>query len=210
MQLISFRNSREKLPAAGSWASGVHFPSQPNEQGCEYRVSTKFELIDGRRMPLWLELESVWRKHEFGEPMWFARVELRSGAPRIAHIGFRSEDDDREVKWSDFQRARSAIYIFYAAFVAELGSDGAPVYRFDDESEKRIAEFIEQRRTGRRRLKTDDYKHAAQVYRDNFNDTPTQAVADEFDVGIRRAGDIVAECRRRGFLPKTKQGRKKI
>jgi hypothetical protein len=210
MQLICFGNPREELPAEGTWAGGTYFPHDPNEQGCEYRVSTDFEVIDGRRMPVWLELESVWRKHELGELMWFARVELRSGTPKVAVLGFDSEEGDREVKWSDFQRARSAVYTFYAAFVAELGADGEPVHRFDRESEKRIAEFIEQRRTGRRRLKTDDYKYAARVYRDNFDDTPTQAVADAFEVGIRRAGDIVQQCRKRGFLPETKQGKKKI
>jgi hypothetical protein len=210
MQLIWFGNPREELPAKGSWVSGTYFPPQPDEQGCEYRVSTQFEVVDGHRMPLWMELESVWRKHELGAPMWFARVELRRGVPKVANIGFRSDDGDREPKSSDFQRVHSAIYTFYAAFVAEFGPDGEPIRRFDQEAEKRIAEFILQRRTGRRRLKTDDYRYAAQVYRDNFNDTPTQAVADAFDVGIRRAGDIVAECRRRGFLPKTKQGRKKI
>lgn len=208
MQLIWFGNPREELPPEGSYTAGVYFPHDPKEQGCEYRVSRQAEIIDGRVMPVWLELESVSQMKDIGLPMWFSRIELHDGAPKITHLGFMSHDREREVKWSDFQRTRSAIYVFYAAFCADLGPDGKPISDSAD-SDKRIAEFIEQRRTGRRRLKTDDYKHAAQVYRDNFDDTPTQAVADAFDVGIRRAGDIVAECRRRGFLPKTKQGKKR-
>lgn len=211
MQLICFGNSRDKPPAKGTWVAGVYFPQNPREQGCEYRVSTAFEIVKGRRMPLWLELESVWQQEDLGEPMWFARVELRDGVPKIANIGFVSEEGEREVKWTDYRRTRSAIYVFYSAFCAELGQDGDPVPRFDKTSKQRINDFIEERRTGRRRLKTDDYKHAAQVYRDNFDGTPTQAVADEFGVGIRRAGEIVSECRRRSFLSKTtKQGKKKI
>ena len=210
MQLICFGNPSETMPPEASYQQGDYFPPNPNEYGCWYRVSTEFAVVDGRRMPLWLEVESLTGAENLGEPMWFARVELRDSAPKIVNFGFQSSTGQREIKWSDFQRTRSAVYIFYAAFCADLGPDGEPVYRVDQDSEKRIADFIEQRRTGRRRLKTDDYKHAAQVYRDNFEDTPTQAVADAFDVGIRRAGDIVAECRRRGFLPKTKQGKKKI
>lgn len=211
MQLICFGNPRETLPADGSYGRGVFFPRDTNEQGCEYRVSTQFEVFDGRRMPLWVEVESVSRKQDLGEPSWFARVELHDGKPKIVNIGFESGDGEREVKYPDFRRTHSAVYVFYAAFVAELGPDGEPIRRFDKESEIRVADFIEQRRTGRRRLKTEDYKYAAQVYRDNFDGTPTQAVADAFDVGIRRAGDIVKQCRVRGFLSKeTKQGKKKI
>lgn len=210
MQLIWFGNPREELPPEGTYSTGTYFPSDPREQGCEYRVATQVEVVDSRVMPLWLELESLWQKKDFGLPMWFARVELRNGVPKVAQIGFESEEGDREVKSSDFQRIWSAIYVFYAAFCAELGPDGKPVPRSGREIEQRIAEFIEQRRTGRRRLKTPDYKYAAQVYRDNFADQPTHAVADAFGVKLRRAGDIVAQCRKRGFLPPTTQGQKKI
>jgi hypothetical protein len=210
MQLISFGNPREQLPPEGGYEEGAYYPRDPKQVGCAYRVSTAFEVVDGRRMPLILELESLFGMENLREPMWFASVELRDGAPKIANFGFKSQPGQRELKWSDFQRAREAVYVFYAAFCADLGPDGEPIYRTDQDAEKQIAEFIEQRRTGRRRLKTEDYKYAAQVYRDNFDETPTQAVADAFEVGLRRAGDIVAECRRRGFLPPTKQGKKKI
>jgi hypothetical protein len=142
-------------------------------------------------------------------PVWGARVELRDAVPLVVNIGFTSSfGAPREVKPSDFQRIRSVIYDFYAAFCADIGPDGAPIHRTTDDEDKRIAEFLERRRTGRQRLKTDDYKRAAQVYRENFDDTPTQAVADAFGVGIRQGGNIVSECRRRGFLPPTKQGKK--
>lgn len=212
MQLVSFGNPREVTPPEGTFQSGEYWPP-PNsgESPCFYRVSTDFEVVDSHRMPLWLELESGITPDNLTEPMWFARVALHDHAPRITSIGFASEiAGSREAKASDFQRARSAIYVFYAAFCARVGPDGEPEFRVDDpSSDRRVAEFLERRRTGRQRLKTDDYKRAAQIYRDNFRDTPTQAVAEAFGVGIRQGGNIVAECRRRGFLPPTKQGRKK-
>ena len=209
MQLIPFGMSSTDMPDHGEWVAGHLEPS--GERGCAYRVSTQAAEVDGRLMHLWAEFESTIGKGEGTLPLWFARVELREdGVPRIAHIGFKSLNGQREPKGSDFDRVRSAVMLYYAAFCAELGPDGEPVFRVDQESDNRIAEFIEQRRTGRRRLKNDDYSRAAQVYRDNIDDTPTKAVAEAFGVGIRRAGDIVAECRRRKFLGPTKQGRKSL
>jgi hypothetical protein len=209
MQLIWFGNPAEELPDAGTWEEG-YYGSPEGDSVCHYRVSTQFEVVDGRRMPAWLELESrVTATENVERPQWGARIELRHGAPMVASMGFASSlEHEREVKPSDFQHIRSAIYVFYAAFCADIGPDGEPVHRTTDDEDKRIAEFLERRRTGRQRLKTDDYKRAAQVYRDNFDDTPTQAVADAFGVGIRQGGNIVSECRRRGFLPPTKQGKK--
>lgn len=210
MQLIWFGNPREELPAPGTWEQGVHFPGVHGETGCEYRVSNENVTVNGRLMPLWLEIEGVTTTENFRQPSWFARVELRNGVPKIANIGFDSDlEVDREVKPSDFQRIRSAVYVFYAAFCAEIGADDKPVYRHTRAEDERITKFLELQRTGRQRLTTDDYARAADVYRENFDGTPTQAVADTFSVGIRQAGNIVAECRRRGFLPATKQGRKK-
>ena len=191
------------------WVEGELHPR--TERACFYRVSKQAAVIDGRLMHLWAEFESAIGQGEFKLPTWFARVELReNGVPRIANIGFESDDGQREPSGSDFDRLRSAVMLYYSAFCAEIGPDGEPRFRIDVDSDKRIHEFIEQRRTGRRRLKTDDYQRAAQVYRDNIDDTPTKAVAEAFGVGIRRAGDIVAECRRRKFLGPTKQGRKSL
>lgn len=209
MQLVWFRKSTPEMREAGGWEEGEFYPPNSDESPCFYRVSTAFSVIDGKRMPAWLEIEGAVNAENIDQPMWGARIELRDGAPKIANIGFVSMDHGREVKPSDFQRLRSVIYVFYAAFCSDIGSDGEPVHRVDNPAaDKQIAEFLEGRRTGRQRLKTDDYQRAAQVYRDNFDGTPTQAVADAFHVGIRQGGNIVAECRRRGFLPATKQGKK--
>lgn len=209
MQLIPFGMSSTDMPEQGDWVAGELFP--PGERACVYRVSTKAAEVDGRLMHLWAEFESTIGKGESRLPMWFARVELREdGRPRIANIGFESLDGQREANGPDFDRLRSTVMLYYSAFCAELGPDGEPSSRNDRDADKRIAEFIDQRRTGRRRLKSEDYQRAAQVYTDNIDDTPTKAVAEAFGVGIRRAGDIVAQCRRRKFLGPTKQGRKSL
>lgn len=210
MQLIWFGMSRDEIP--DGCHRGAYFvnPDDETAPACYYRVSTEFKVIDGRRMPLWMEVENA---TGISEPGWGARVELVAGVPKIVNIGFETRygfDLGREVKAADFQIAREIIYTFYAAACAEVDEAGEPVFRIGDtEADRRIREFLERRRTGRQRLKTADYQRASQVYRDNFQDTPTQAVAEAFGVGIRQAGNIVAECRRRKLLPATKQGRKK-
>ena len=184
-------------------------------------MSKAVSLIDGKRMPEWLEIEALTEVLDRNQPpSWGARIELQDGTPKIVSMGFFSFNFQREVKAADFQRFRSVIYVFYSAFCSDIGPDGEPgvgeglgepVKRTSTAEDKQIAEFLEGRRTGRRRMKTDDYKRAAQVYRDNFDSTPTQAVADAFHVGLRQGGNIVAECRRRGFLSNTtKQGKKQI
>ena len=214
MQLIPFgRSSEEASDVAaddGDWSAG--YLSPPGEQGCEYRVSTQFVVIDGRVMHMWAEFESKVDKDDAGRPKWFARVELDFACvPRIVNIGFvSSPTHQREPKGPDFDRLRRTVFLYYSAFCAELGPDGEPVFRLGRDADKPIAEFIEQRRTGRRRLKTEDYKRAARVYKDNFDGTPARAVAEAFGVGQSRANQIIAECRRRKFLGPTKQGRKSL
>lgn len=212
MQLIWFGMSSDEIPDG---CHGGAFYVDPNDEtapSCYYRVSTDFEIVDGRRMPLWMEVEDAGEGAVSGLG-WGARVELVAGVPKIVNIGFETRhgfEFGREVKAADFQVTRDIINTFYAAFCAEQDATGEPVFRIGDaDADRRIREFLERRRTGRQRLKTADYERAAQVYRDNFEDTPTQAVAEAFGVGIRQGGNIVAECRRRGFLPSTKQGRKK-
>ena len=85
-------------------------------------------------------------------PAWGAQSRTRGrrsedNHPRVRNpVGFEL---GREVKASDFRAIRSVIYGFYAAFCADIGPDGEPVHRPDDpEADKRIAEFLEQRRTG--------------------------------------------------------------
>jgi hypothetical protein len=52
-------------------------------------------------------------------------------------------------------------------------------------------------------------KSVAEVYRRNIDRVPTQAVARSFGVKSRMASTYVDRARRAGYLPPTKQGKKK-
>ena len=72
--------------------------------------------------------------------------------------------------------------------------------------------FVERRRRGPglRDLTPEVLKRVAEVYRANFDHAPTQAVARTFGVGPRMASTYVQKARERGYLPPTKQGKKKV
>jgi hypothetical protein len=80
------------------------------------------------------------------------------------------------------------------------------------EKARRVAEkFIERQRLPReRRVITDSLlKLVAEVYRENIRGGPTKAVGKHFGVGDRMASTYVDRARRKGYLPPTKQGKKK-
>ena len=124
MQLISFGMSGEKLPPKGSYEHG-EVELRGTDAVCAYRVATKYEVVDGRRMPRWLELEELTGAHNILDPTFYARIELvrRHTAdgkhlppiPRITNLGFVNYAEERELRTADLSRAREAAYMFYAA-----------------------------------------------------------------------------------------------
>lgn len=178
----------------------------------DFRLAYSGEyLVDGDRwLPTWMEFETD--GHD--EPNQYCRVELRDDLPRLVELGWRVREEQAEIcqKHLRSTTVTAIVDVLYAMTVVEL-RDGKPVLNLGEENseqDKKIQDFLYEMRN-ERRLTTDDYKRAAQVYSDNFHSAPTKAVAEAFGVRHRRAGYIVAECRRRGFLSKkTEQGKKKI
>jgi len=171
--------------------------------------SGEYMVAGNRYLPTWFEFET----DGHNEPNQYCRVEIIDDAPRLVELGWRVRENQSEIQQKHLRDTQVAaiVDVLYAMTVIEV-RDGKGVTNLGpegSEQDEKIREFLYGVRT-RRRLTPDDYKRAAQVYRDNFRGTPAQAVADEFGVKLRRAGDIIAECRRLDLLPKTKQGKKKI
>jgi hypothetical protein len=53
-------------------------------------------------------------------------------------------------------------------------------------------------------------QEVAKVYRENFDGNPTKAVAVTFNVQSRMASKYVDAARRRGYLPPTVRGQKRV
>ena len=71
--------------------------------------------------------------------------------------------------------------------------------------------FVDQLRTGpgNRAITPALLESVPDVYRRNIDHAPTQAVARAFGVKSRMASNYVDRARRAGYLPPTKQGKKR-
>jgi hypothetical protein len=167
------------------------------------------EAAPNYHMPAWLELDGS----VVDEPGIHARVELRDDIPRLVEVGWRAGPDSREIKPKDLRGHDLSLIIdmLYRRFVIWVDHENRKVWEADLDSalSRDIREFLDQRRTGKRQITTGFLKAVAQVYRDNIEHAPTEAVARTFGVKHRQATDYVKQARDSGFLPPTKQGRAK-
>ena len=143
----------------------------------------------------------------FGEPDSRVRVELREKVPRVVEICWQAGSDDREVMPKDL-RAFDFSYVIDTLYAAAVRDANSP-HRAGADFDKAVREFIEERRTGRRRVDTAFLRQVAGVYRNNIDYAPTAAVARTFGVKHRQATGYVTEARKRKLLPATEQGRAK-
>lgn len=167
------------------------------------------EYIDvaNHHMPESLELEVF----GFDEPDFHVRIELRDNVPRIASVAWRAGPGSREVMQKDLAAGISAwVEVLYASLVIVV-DHGDRMVRVntdpDSDFQRAVRNFLEERRTGKRRITGDFLRQVAAVYRQNIDHAPTEAVSRTFGVKHRQATDYVKQARDRGFLPPTKQGR---
>jgi hypothetical protein len=173
-------------------------------------ISGDFVSIGDRLVPTYLELTF---HGDADAPAIAARVEIRDGAPRLVELHLRSEPGQLELRpGADIRRfdldrlfRRMAQFSNRVTLEPELKVEGFRDPGFVDGSIRMI-------RAARRnrRMSTELLEEVAAVYRADFAKAPTRAVADHFDVKLRRASDYVHECRERGLLPPTTKGKKRI
>ncbi len=172
------------------------------------KVGPYVEASPAHHMPAWMEVELF----GFDGPNAFARIELRENVPRLVEFGFRSGPDAREIMPKDLREVDlySVIDALYRGFVIRM-DHGRAKHDLDSDSDfsRQIRDFLDQRRSGKRRVTGALLAQVAAVYRENIEHAPTAAVARTFGVKHRQATDYVKQARDRGLLPPTKQGRAK-
>lgn len=194
--------------------------------GIKLRVSGEYEVIGDRCQPTWLELSVD--GHE--GPNMFRRMEIRDGRPEVVAMSWWSNPGQREIKQRDLRdtsdlRNASVGWLLdelYPAFIMRVGSqknrielavgsDEMVARGEDPQGFYDARKFVDQLRTkpGNRAITSELLKSVADVYRHNIDHAPTQAVARAFGVKLRMASTYVDRARRAGYLPPTKQGKKK-
>jgi len=185
-------------------------------------ASAEAEDVGGSRVPKWIELTTTGG----AGPDMFLRVEVRDGSPQVVELGWKVRPAQREIRQKDLRGvdvAKLAVDL-YASWVAQTdpyprGPDGSsPDFEQISEWSARVRDanqvamnFLERQRRPReyREMTDEKLRLVAEVYRANINKrAPTQAVAKHFAVGNRMASTYVTKAREKGFLPKTKRGKK--
>ena len=155
-------------------------------------------------------------------PPWDERVgmritvEIRAGVPVCRRLEFEAAPDGRDLRPADLAINLDAVVEAMCASVtlhvvdenaapSNLMIGANPETPFWDETVRRMRRA----RVGRPvKLSDERIQKAAEVYRTNVGDRPTEAVAAAFGVAHRTAAKYVMEARTRGFLPSTTPGKK--
>lgn len=201
--------------AAGDLVRHADSDSNPLAEG-EWSPSVRF-------FPTWVEFELRGR----GYPDFHCRIELRGDIPRMVEFGWRSTEDQPEIRQKHLRALEVAAVLdmVYGMWVIEVRDlwrdrDGIAVPTgiavpdfdtgFDAEQVRVVHGLLYDMRAGRRHVDAALLRQVAEVYRANFDKAPAEAVARTFGVKPRMASEYVRRARERGFLPPTTQGKKKI
>lgn len=211
-------------PAVIKWQEGgTWYTMSTSEYGESiYSASKESEAVGERRVPKWIELTTIGG----AGPDMRARVEIRDGSPEVVELGWKVRPGQREIRQKDLRDidiAKLAIDLYASCFEERFPFPKAPDGEFPTDgqldewaaqqrSAKQAARnFVDrQRRPREQRVMTEDLlRTVAEVYRANINKrAPTQAVAQHFGVGNRRASTYVQKARESGLLPATIRGKK--
>ena len=180
------------------------------DEGYAVTWSGEYEGIGNYWIPTWVEFTTMGSD----DPDTLIRVELRDGTPRVVRLDWTAQPGQSEVK----QKHLRAIEVegFANALVAMVTAQYDPEAdamrsSTDEQAFRDASKFVVRQRLPKtyRAITPSFLKAVAEVYRSNIDRAPTQAVAKTFGVKARMASTYVDRARKAGFLPETKQGKKK-
>jgi hypothetical protein len=198
------------------------FPGGPtsveDEHGTVISFSDVYLLVEDRLVPEWVNFK--WKFPP--APTIIGRVEVRSGVPQCVKLAFISDSSDHEIRQSDLRsiEINSLVIDLMAGFSIHVDQSDPEVTAFrgglpgtDGPGGTYTAarRFMERQRKGPglRDITPELLERVAEVYRANIDRAPTEAVAKTFGVKQRMASTYVQRARTAGYLPPTKQGKKR-
>jgi hypothetical protein len=184
------------------------------------KMSPRLVFVRGALMPEVISIE--YRDGEYQSALVCARIEVRSGEPRLVELRLSSDAptgvDQRDLSWID--SAKLVEVVVHAVSVPlSLDESGAPssiegVRAPMDALVDLLRGLIDMKVSVRRlrarpRTITREFlEQVAATYKSNINHAPTQAVEQFLGVSPRAAAGYVQRARREGLLPATTRGRK--
>lgn len=146
---------------------------------------------------------ATWTPSDAG-PTIEADFELRNGAAHCTAVRFAAQPDGRDVQGADLAGLRlEALAEQVLSEVTTTVTDGVLSFDDDPDATTRARPHVQRaRRAARRRLTDQDLDLVRRVYRSALanGENTAQAVAKQFEIAPRTAGDYIKRARGRKFL----------
>jgi hypothetical protein len=177
------------------------------------RFTDETEVLEGVEVPRSIELTTSGG----ADPDMYAHVELRDGSPVLTELKWTSKPGQNEIRNKHLRATNIPKLITDLVVSIMPTNDLVPVGEAPDvtamrQSKAAARRFADRQQQPRaRRVMTREFlQDVAKVYRENFDGKPTKAVAETFNVQSRMASKYVDAARKRGYLPPTVRGQKKV
>ncbi len=139
-------------------------------------------------------------------PTAWVRVETIDGTPQVREVRLSSVTGGDEVRAADLRALRLDDLLELATGAAGLvvTLDVGEVVTAEGPGDERttVRQVREARRRARRKVTDELLREVAEVYGDNSEGAPVQAVSEHFDVALRTATWYVRQARDAGYLAK--------
>jgi len=148
------------------------------------------------------------------QPDFAMKIEVREGIPQWVEVQLQARPDGPEVRDKDLATIRLGDWLEQIVAMCSLKYSGTgpgwtswskPVV------DRTAVPDIRRALSGRPRTVTPErLQKVAEIYRQHFEQRPTEAVARSFGVSHRTAARYVQQARSAGLLPETEPGKKKV
>lgn len=175
--------------------------------GITIRLAKRMVGVEDRLVPEWAELTNEADEETAGA---FVRAEVRNGAPEITEVRLWTAPGASITRALVREFELDVVLRALAAFSFLVNEEGTFAATPEDDAEEESALEDLLRATRRRRYRRVTpalLERVAQIYRDNLDHAPTEAVRKHFVVSMRTASEYVQRARAEGFLPPTTQGK---
>lgn len=156
------------------------------------------------------------------QPSLYMSIDVVDGVPMCTELKLTKKDDGREVRSKDVRLIRLEDWLEYivAACSHPYADDGRTVTIYDHPAagptpldRRKVSEVrkpVRNANRGRRTIDREFLEKVADIYREHFDDRPTEAVGRSFGVKPRTAAWYVELCRsdEHQLLPKAEKGKK--
>ena len=170
-----------------------------------YEPGDRVQVGDRRRVPREIFVQI---RGGTNQPDYELKIEVRGGVPRWAEVTLRARPDGPEVRDKDLDAIRLDDWLEQIVAMCSVAKSGAGAWSKPGNDTGALAD-IRRAKSGRPRISRERLQKVAEIYRQHFDDRPTEAVAHAFGKDRRTAARYVRLARDAGFLPDTTKGKKK-